>query len=236
MRFDLSAGFPLVTTKKMFTKGMIYELLWILRGDTNIKYLQDNGVQFWNEWARENGDLGPVYGQQLRGHTGLSEFNDKIVTDQIADVIYSIKNKPNSRRHVITTWNPAQIEDMELPCCHGTVIQFYVSNGKLSCHMYQRSGDAFIGVAVNIASYALLTHMIAQVCDLEVGDFVHTIGDAHIYSNHFEQVELQLTRDPMPLPKIWLNPEIKNIDDFNYEDIKVLDYNSHPHISAPVAV
>ena len=239
MRFDLSKGFPLVTTKKLHLKSIIHELIWILSGDSNIKYLQDNGVKIWDDWANDFGDLGPVYGTQWRKYRGVKHSLvygvDVKVVDQVSNVISSIKKNPDSRRHIVSSWNVAQIEEMALPPCH-CFYQLYVANGKLSCQLYQRSADCLIGVPFNIASYAILTHMIAQVCDLEVGDFVHTIGDAHIYSNHMEQVELQLTRDPMPLPKLWLNPEIKDIDDFKYEDIKVLDYNSHPHISAPVAV
>ena len=231
MRFDLSEGFPMVTTKKLHKKSIVHELIWFLAGDTNIKYLQDNGVKIWDEWADENGDLGPVYGKQWRRWIGP----DGAVIDQVKNVVEAIKNNPYSRRHIVSAWNPADVDDMALPPCH-CLFQFHVADGKLSCQLYQRSADIFLGVPFNIASYALLVHMMAQVCDLEVGDFVHTFGDAHIYSNHFEQVELQLTRDPMPLPKLKLNPEVTEIDGFKYEDVKILGYKAHPHIAGKVAV
>ena len=231
MRFDLSEGFPMVTTKKLHKKSIVHELIWFLAGDTNIKYLQDNGVKIWDEWADENGDLGPVYGKQWRRWEGP----DGAVIDQVDKVIEAIKNNPYSRRHIVSAWNPADVDDMALPPCH-CLFQFHVADGKLSCQLYQRSADIFLGVPFNIASYALLVHMMAQVCDLKVGDFVHTFGDAHIYSNHFEQVELQLTRDPMPLPRLKLNPEVTEIDGFLYEDVKILGYKAHPHIAGKVAV
>lgn len=231
MRFDLSEGFPMVTTKKLHKKSIIHELIWFLAGDTNIAYLKENGVRIWDEWADENGDLGPVYGKQWRRWEGP----EGRVIDQIKLVVEAIKANPYSRRHIVSAWNPADVDDMALPPCH-CLFQFHVANGKLSCQLYQRSADIFLGVPFNIASYALLTHMMAQVCDLEVGDFVHTFGDAHIYSNHFEQVALQMTRSPKSLPQLKLNPEIKKIDGFSYEDIKILGYESHPHIAGKVAV
>lgn len=231
-RFDLTKGFPAVTTKKLWFKGVVHELLWILSGSTNIKYLTDNGVHIWDEWADENGDLGPVYGEQWRDWYA-DDMSEKI--DQIANVIEDIKNNPNSRRHIVTAWHPARLPDMKLPPCH-MMFQFYVHDKTLSCQLYQRSADAFLGVPFNIASYALLTHMVAQVCDLEVGDFVHTFGDAHIYNNHVDQVKLQLSREEFDLPTLELNPGIKNIDDFKFEDIKLIGYKSHPTIKAPVAV
>lgn len=231
MRFDLAEGFPMVTTKKLHLKSIIHELIWFLAGDTNIAYLKENKVRIWDEWADENGDLGPVYGKQWRRW----ESPDGRVIDQVAKVVEAIKTNPYSRRHVISAWNPSDVDEMALPPCH-CLFQFHVANGKLSCQLYQRSADIFLGVPFNIASYALLTAMMAQVCDLEVGDFVHTFGDAHIYSNHFEQVELQLTRDPKPLPKLWLNPEVKSIFDFSGADIKVKGYKAHPHIAGKVAV
>ena len=236
MRFDLADGFPILTTKKLHLKSIIHELLWFVAGDTNIKYLNDNGVRIWDEWADENGELGPVYGRQWR--SWATPDNRKI--DQIDWVIHEVKERPGSRRMVVSAWNPADIDDMALPPCH-CLFQFFVApqeNGKnkLSCQLYQRSADIFLGVPFNIASYALLVHMMAQVCDLEVGDFVHTFGDAHIYSNHFEQVELQLTRDPMPLPRLKLNPEVTEIDGFKYEDVKIFGYKAHPHIAGKVAV
>jgi len=231
MRFDLSDGFPMVTTKKLHKKSIVHELIWFLAGDTNIKYLKENGVRIWDEWADENGDLGPVYGKQWRHWEGP----EGRVIDQVKNVVEAIKNNPYSRRHIISAWNPADVDEMALPPCH-CLFQFHVANGKLSCQLYQRSADIFLGVPFNIASYALLVHMMAQVCDLEVGDFVHTFGDAHIYSNHFEQVELQLTREPMPLPKLELNAEIKKIDGFAYEDVKIRGYKAHPHIAGKVAV
>jgi len=231
MRFDLSKGFPLVTTKKLHIRSIVYELLWFLSGDTNIRYLNDNGVSIWNEWADTNGDLGPVYGKQWRSWS--TPNNDTI--DQISNLLVNIKKNPDSRRHIISAWNVSDVENMALPPCH-CLFQFYVSNNKLSCHLYQRSADVFLGVPFNIASYALLTHMIAHVSNLEVGDFVHTFGDAHIYTNHIEQVKMQLQRKPMNLPKIELNNSVNNLFDFQYEDIKIIDYESHPHIKAKVAV
>ena len=268
LRFNLQDGFPLLTTKKVFTKGIIYELLWFIAGDTNIQYLVKNGVRIWNEWpfqsylkrnglenkfpkyadawkaemkgfierikeddvfAKEYGELGPVYGKQWRDFEGV---------DQLKDVIEAIKNNPNSRRHIVSAWNPPQISEMAkagLPPCH-SLFQFYIAEGKLSCQLYQRSADYFLGVPFNIASYALLTHMVAQVCDLDVGDFVHTFGDVHLYSNHMEQTELQLSREPSVLPELRLNPEVKSIFNFKYEDIEILNYNPQGTIKAPVAV
>ncbi len=231
MRFDLSAGFPLVTTKKVHTKSIIHELLWFLKGDTNTAYLKTNGVSIWDEWADANGNLGPVYGHQWRSWT----TNDGRSIDQIAQVIEQIKKNPDSRRLIVNAWNVGEIDKMALPPCH-LLFQFYVANGKLSCQLYQRSADLFLGVPFNIASYALLTHMMAQVCGLKVGEFVHTLGDAHIYSNHFDQVKLQLSRDPLPLPTLQLNPLIKNIFEFKFEDIVITNYNPHPAIKAIVAV
>lgn len=231
MRFDLAEGFPMVTTKKLHLKSIVHELIWFLAGDTNIKYLQDNGVRIWDEWADENGDLGPVYGKQWRRWEGP----EGAVIDQVSKLVEAIKTNPYSRRHVISAWNPTDVDEMALPPCH-CLFQFHVANGKLSCQLYQRSADIFLGVPFNIASYALLVHMVAQVCDLEVGDFIHTFGDAHIYSNHFEQVKLQLTRGPYPLPKLELNPDIKSLFDFTFEDIKVVGYRAHKHIAGKVAV
>jgi thymidylate synthase len=231
MRFDLSKGFPLVTTKKLHIRSIVYELLWFLSGDTNIRYLNDNGVSIWNEWADNNGDLGPVYGKQWRSWS--SPNNETI--DQISNLLVNIRKNPDSRRHIISAWNVSDVEHMALPPCH-CLFQFYVSNNKLSCHLYQRSADVFLGVPFNIASYALLTHMIAHVSNLKVGDFVHTFGDAHIYTNHIEQVKIQLQRKPMNLPKIELNNSVNNLFDFQYDDIKIIDYESHPHIKAKVAV
>ncbi|HCU59196.1 MAG TPA: thymidylate synthase [Alphaproteobacteria bacterium] len=228
MRFDLSKGFPLVTTKKVHLKSIIHELLWFIKGDTNIKYLQDNGVRIWNEWADENGDLGPVYGAQWRNWNGQG-------IDQLGDVIERIKSKPNDRRLIVTAWNPSQIGQMKLPPCH-MMFQFYVANGKLSCMLYQRSCDMFLGVPFNIASYALLTMMIAQVCGLKPGEFVHTLGDTHIYHNHFEQVREQLTHTPLPLPQMKINPNVKDINDFKFEDFELVGYESYGTIKAPVAV
>lgn len=228
-RYDLSKGFPLVTTKKTFLKGIIYELLWLISGDTNIKFLLDNNVHIWDEWADENGNLGPVYGHQWRN------FNSQGI-DQIKDVIERIKKNPQDRRLIVTAWNPAQIEQMALPPCH-CFFQFDVTpDGKLNCMLYQRSCDMFLGVPFNIASYALLTMMIAQVCNLTPGEFVHTLGNTHIYSNHFEQVKLQLSREPYPLPKMKINPNVKNIDDFKFEDFELVDYQCHPTIKGDVAV
>ena len=231
MRFDLSKGFPMVTTKKLHKKSIVHELIWFLAGDTNIGYLKENGVRIWDEWADENGDLGPVYGKQWRRWEGP----EGKVFDQIKTVVEAIKSNPYSRRHIVSAWNPADVDEMALPPCH-CLFQFHVANGKLSCQLYQRSADIFLGVPFNIASYALLVHMMAQICELEVGDFVHTFGDAHIYSNHFEQVKLQLTRDPKPLPKLKLNPEVSKIDGFTYEDVKIIGYKAHPHIAGKVAV
>ncbi|EJL45214.1 thymidylate synthase [Brevibacillus agri] len=231
MRFDLSEGFPLVTTKKLHMKSIIHELLWFLSGDTNIRYLQENGVRIWNEWADENGDLGPVYGKQWRSFTG----RDGKTVDQIQWVVEEIKKNPDSRRLVVSAWNPADLDEMALPPCH-LLFQFYVADGKLSCQLYQRSADTFLGVPFNIASYALLTHMVAHVTGLKVGDFVHTLGDAHLYVNHIEQVKLQLTREPKPLPKLKLNPAVTSIFDFTYDDIEIVDYEAHPHIKGEVAV
>ena len=236
MRFDLAEGFPMVTTKKLHKKSIVHELIWFLAGDTNIKYLKENGVRIWDEWADENGDLGPVYGKQWRRWEGP----EGRVIDQIKNVVEAIKTNPNSRRHIVSAWNPADVDEMALPPCH-CLFQFYVApqeNGraKLSCQLFQRSADIFLGVPFNIASYALLVHMMAQVCDLEVGDFVHTFGDAHIYSNHFEQVREQLSREPRPLPRLKLNPDISKIDGFSYEDVKILCYKAHPHIAGKVAV
>ncbi len=231
MRFDLSQGFPLVTTKKLHLKSIIYELLWFLKGDTNIKYLKDNGVSIWDEWADENGDLGPVYGAQWRSWQGA---NGKTI-DQITEVIDQIKKNPDSRRLIVSAWNMAEIPNMALAPCHA-MFQFYVVEGKLSLQLYQRSADVFLGVPFNIASYALLLMMVAQVCDLEVGEFVHTFGDVHIYNNHFEQVEKQLSREPKSLPTMKLNPNIKNIFDFDFDDFTLENYDPHPGIKAPVAV
>lgn len=231
MRFNLQEGFPLVTTKKVHTKSIIHELLWFLKGASNIAYLKENNVRIWDPWADENGELGPVYGVQWRSWAGA---NGETI-DQISQVIDEIKRKPDSRRLIVSAWNVAEIEKMALPPCHA-LFQFYVADGKLSCQLYQRSADLFIGVPFNIASYALLTMMIAQVTGYEPGDFVHTFGDAHIYHNHFEQVKLQLSRKPFPLPKMILNPDIKNIFDFKYEDFSLQNYQSHATIVAPIAV
>ncbi|MBL6654694.1 MAG: thymidylate synthase [Flavobacteriaceae bacterium] len=241
MRFNLQEGFPLVTTKKLHLRSIIHELIWFINGETNIKYLKENGVTIWDEWADNNGNLGPIYGHQWRNWN-----SDGI--DQLQDVIYSLKNNPSSRRMIVTAWNPNIIPDSSksfsdnvkngkaaLPPCHA-FFQFYVSDNKLSCQMYQRSADVFLGVPFNIASYALLTHMIAQVCEYDVGDFIHSFGDTHIYLNHLEQVDLQLTRDPMKLPKLKLNPLVKKIEDFKYEDIEILDYNSHPSIKGKISI
>ena len=241
MRFDLSKGFPMVTTKKLHLKSIIYELLWFLKGDTNIEYLKDNGVRIWNEWADENGDLGPVYGHQWRN------WNSEEI-DQIKEIVETLKTNPNSRRMLVSAWNPSVLPDTSvsfsenvangkaaLPPCHA-FFQFYVADGKLSCQLYQRSADIFLGVPFNIASYALLTMMMAQVCGYEAGDFIHTFGDAHIYSNHMEQVELQLSREPRELPQMKLNPEIKNIFDFTFEDFSLENYDPHPAIKGKVAV
>ncbi len=231
MRFDLSKGFPLVTTKKAHVKSVIHELLWFLQGDTNIKYLKDNGVKIWDEWADAQGDLGPVYGKQWRRW----ETKDGRVVDQVAQVVELLKNNPDSRRMIVSAWNVGELDKMALMPCH-TMFQFYVAGGKLSCQLYQRSADVFLGVPFNIASYALLTLMMAQVAGLEAGDFVHTFGDVHIYSNHEEQVKLQLSREPKPLPVMKLNPSVKSVFDFKYEDFELLGYDPHPAIKAPVAV
>ena len=231
MRFDLSAGFPLITTKKLHTKSIIYELLWFLRGETNTKFLTDNGVSIWNEWADENGNLGRVYGAQWRGW----QTPDGQQIDQIANVIEQIKTNPDSRRLLVVAFNPGEVANMALPPCHA-FFQFYVANGTLSCQMYQRSADVFLGVPFNIASYALLTMMVAQVCGLKAGDFIHTLGDAHLYSNHLDQARLQLSRDLRPLPQMKINPNVKSLFDFNYEDFELVDYQPHPHIKAEVAV
>ncbi|MCK0144607.1 thymidylate synthase [Arenibacter sp. F26102] len=241
MRFDLAEGFPMVTTKKLHLKSIVHELLWFLKGDTNITYLQENGVRIWNEWADENGNLGPVYGYQWRNWNG-----DEI--DQIKEIVSTLKTNPNSRRMLVSAWNPSVLPDTTLsfsenvakgkaalPPCHA-FFQFYVADGKLSCQLYQRSADIFLGVPFNIASYALFTLMIAQVCGLEPGEFIHTFGDAHIYNNHFEQVALQLSRTPRPLPKMVLNPDVKDIFDFTFEDFSLLDYDPHPHIKGAVAI
>jgi thymidylate synthase len=231
MRFDLAAGFPLVTTKKLHLRSIIYELLWLLSGDTNIKFLNANKVTIWDEWADANGDLGPVYGQQWRSWPS----RDGGVIDQIADTVQRIKKTPDSRRLLVTAWNPADVDKMALPPCH-CLFQFYVANGKLSCQLYQRSGDIFLGVPFNIASYALLTHMIAHVTGLKAGEFIHTLGDAHIYLNHLTQIDEQLSRQPFALPRLVLKREVKAIDEFRYEDFEIVNYQTHPHISAPVAV
>lgn len=231
MRFDLSKGFPLVTTKKCHLKSIIYELLWFLQGDTNIGYLKEHNVRIWDEWADENGNLGPVYGKQWRSWAGA----DGVEVDQVKDLIHQIKNNPDSRRMIISAWNVADLPKMKLMPCH-CLFQFYVANGKLSCQLYQRSADVFLGVPFNIASYALLTMMIAQVCGLEPGEFVHSFGDVHLYSNHFEQAHLQLSRTPFPLPTMKINSEVKDIFDFKFEDFELLHYESHPAIKAPVAV
>ncbi len=231
MRFDLQKGFPLVTTKKLHLKSIIYELLWFLNGDTNIKYLNEHGVSIWNEWADANGELGPVYGKQWRSWQGA----DGAVTDQITDLIQQIKKNPDSRRLIVSAWNVADLPKMALMPCH-TLFQFYVADGKLSCQLYQRSADVFLGVPFNIASYALLTMMIAQVCDLQYGDFVHSFGDAHLYNNHIEQAKLQLSRTPYDLPTMKINPAVKDIFSFKFEDFTLENYQCHPHIKAPVAV
>lgn len=231
MRFDLQQGFPLVTTKKVHLKSIIYELLWFLKGETNIAYLKEHGVKIWDEWADENGELGPVYGKQWRSWEGA---NGKVV-DQVTELIDQIKKNPDSRRLIISAWNVAELPKMALMPCH-TIFQFYVADGKLSCQLYQRSADVFLGVPFNIASYALLTMMIAQVCGLQPGEFIHSFGDVHIYNNHTEQVNIQLSRTPFPLPTMKLNPAVKNIFDFSFEDFTLENYQSHPAIKAPVAV
>ena len=231
MRFDLGAGFPLLTTKKMHLKSIIYELLWFLKGETNIQYLQDHNVRIWNEWADEDGELGPVYGSQWR--SWKSPEGDSI--DQITQVIQSIKQNPYSRRHIVSAWNVAEIDQMALPPCH-LLFQFSVADGKLSCQLYQRSADVFLGVPFNIASYALLTMMVAQVCELAPGDFVHTFGDAHLYLDHLQQARLQCTRQPYPLPKMQINPDVKDIFGFQFEDFELVNYQAHPHIKASISV
>jgi thymidylate synthase len=231
MRFDLSKGFPLVTTKKCHLRSIIHELLWFLKGDTNIRYLKEHQVSIWDDWADEHGNLGPVYGHQWRSWPTASGEH----VDQITQVIEQIKQNPDSRRLIVSAWNVGEIEDMALPPCHA-FFQFYVANGKLSCQLYQRSADVFLGVPFNIASYALLTMMVAQVCGLAVGDFVHTLGDAHLYSNHIEQAQLQLSRDPRELPQMKINPDVKDILAFKFEDFELMNYDPHPHIKAPIAV
>ena len=231
MRFDLASSFPVMTTKKLHLRSIIHELLWFLQGDTNIRYLQENGVRIWDEWADENGDLGPVYGKQWRRW----ETADGRVVDQIAQLVNSLRNNPDSRRHIVSAWNPGDVDRMALPPCH-CLFQFYVGGGKLSCQLYQRSADIFLGVPFNIASYALLTMMLAQVCGYRPGEFVHTFGDAHLYTNHFEQTRLQLSRAPRPLPTMWINPAVDDILAFKFEDFRLDGYDPHPHIAAPVAV
>lgn len=237
-RYDLNEGFPLLTTKKLHLKSIIYELLWFLKGDTNIKYLNDNGVHIWDEWANSKGDLGPIYGKQWRKWEGTCTVNGKLEKtfyDQIANLIDQLRENPDSRRLMVVAWNPAEVNRMALPPCH-CLFQFYVNDGKLSCQLYQRSADVFLGVPFNIASYALLTMMIAQVCDLKLGEFIHTFGDLHLYKNHIEQAKLQIQRYPYRLPVMKLNKEVKNIEDFKYEDFELVDYISHPHIKAEVSV
>lgn len=231
LRFDLAEGFPLVTTKKVHLRSIIHELLWFLMGDNNVRYLQENGVRIWNDWADEDGNLGPVYGVQWRSWKGA----DGQTIDQISQVVEQIKTKPDSRRHIVNAWNVADVDKMALPPCH-TMFQFYVADGRLSCQLYQRSADLFLGVPFNIASYALLTMMMAQVTGLQPGDFVHTFGDAHIYSNHFEQVKLQLSREPRSIPQMNLNPEVKSIFGFTFEDFELVNYDPYPGIKAPIAV
>ena len=231
MRFNLEEGFPLLTTKKLHLKSIIYELLWFLRGETNVRYLRAHGVSIWDEWANENGDLGPIYGHQWRS---WPDYEDGSI-DQISNAIETIKNNPDSRRIIVSAWNVADLKDMALPPCHA-LFQFYVANGKLSLQLYQRSADIFLGVPFNIASYALLLMMMAQVTGLEAGEFIHTLGDAHIYNNHLEQVKLQLTREPRPLPRMVLNPDVKNIFNFGYEDFQLIGYDPHPHIKGEVAI
>ena len=231
MRFNLQEGFPMLTTKKLHLKSIIHELLWFLKGDTNIKYLKDNGVGIWDEWADENGDLGPVYGHQWRSWVGA----DGQVHDQIKDVLNTIKTNPDSRRMIVNAWNVGDLQKMALTPCHA-LFQFYVADSKLSCQLYQRSADVFLGVPFNIASYALLTMMMAQVCGLQYGEFIHTFGDVHLYSNHVEQAKLQLTRTPFPLPTMKINPDVKDLFDFKFEDFTLENYQSHPHIKAPVAI
>ena len=231
MRFDLSQGFPCLTTKKLHLKSIIHELLWFLAGDTNIKYLKDHGVSIWDDWADENGELGPVYGHQWRSWPAP----DGGAIDQIANILKSIRDNPNSRRHIVSAWNVAEVDHMALPPCH-CLFQFYVADGKLSCQLYQRSCDIFLGVPFNIASYALLTMMVAQVTGLKPGDFVHTLGDAHLYVNHLDQADEQLTRDPRPLPTMWINPDVTDLFAFTFDDFELRGYDPHPHIKAPIAV
>lgn len=231
MRFDLSAGFPLITTKKVHLRSIIYELLWFIRGETNVKYLRDNKVTIWDEWADANGDLGPVYGAQWRSWPTA----DGKTIDQLADVVSRIRKTPDSRRLIVTAWNPADVDKQALPPCH-CLFQFYVANGKLSCQLYQRSADIFLGVPFNIASYALLTHMVAAVTGLKAGEFIHTLGDAHLYLNHLAQTDAQLARAPLPLPRLVIKRDVKELDDFRFEDFEIAGYQSHPHIAAPVAV
>jgi len=231
MRFDLSKGFPMLTTKKLHLKSIVHELIWFLAGDTNIKYLKDNGVRIWDEWADDNGDLGPVYGKQWRRW----ETKDGAVIDQVSKLVNAIKSNPYSRRHIVSAWNPADVDEMALPPCH-CLFQFHVADGKLSCQLYQRSADIFLGVPFNIASYALLTHMMADACGLEVGDFVHSFGDAHIYSNHFEQVRKQLQRTPRDLPELQLKKGVNSLFDYSFDDVEIVGYDPHPHIAGKVAV
>jgi thymidylate synthase len=231
MRFDLSEGFPMVTTKKLHLKSIVYELLWFLKGDTNVQYLQENGVRIWNEWADDNGDLGPVYGKQWRQW----EAKDGTVIDQVTEAVEMIKYNPNSRRIIVSAWNVGELNEMALMPCHA-LFQFHVANGKLNCQLYQRSADVFLGVPFNIASYALLTHMMAQVCGLQAGTFVHTLGDAHLYNNHLEQANLQISRKPLQLPQLKLNPEVMEIDQFDFDDIEIIGYQHHEHIKAPIAI
>ncbi len=231
MRFDLAAGFPLLTTKKLHMKSIIYELLWFISGNTNVKYLQENGVRIWNDWADEAGNLGPIYGHQWRNWTSP----EGVIIDQLSELVNQIKTNPNSRRLILSAWNVGDLNKMALPPCH-ILFQFYVSDGKLSCQLYQRSADIFLGVPFNIASYSLLTLMIAQVCDLAPGEFIHTFGDAHIYNNHLEQVRLQLTREPRELPKLILNPKVESLFDFSYEDFELINYQPYPHIKGEVSV
>jgi len=231
LRFDLAQGFPLVTTKRLHLKSIIYELLWFLKGQTNIKYLNDHGVKIWNEWADAQGELGPVYGKQWRSWPTA----DGRSVDQIAELIAGLKNNPNSRRHIVSAWNVGEIDNMALPPCH-CLFQFYVADGALSCQLYQRSADIFLGVPFNIASYALFTHMVAQVVGLRVGEFIHTFGDAHLYLNHLEQAEAQLAREPLALPKLVIKSDVKNIDSFEFDDFEIIGYEAHPHIAAKVAV
>ncbi|MFA8451011.1 MAG: thymidylate synthase [Bacteroidales bacterium] len=231
MRFDLEKGFPLLTTKKLHLKSIIHELLWFIKGETNIKYLKENKVRIWDEWADENGDLGPIYGYQWRSWPTPKGKH----IDQIAQLVHDLKNNPDSRRHIVCAWNVGQIEEMALPPCH-CLFQFYVAEGKLSCQLYQRSADAFLGVPFNIASYAILCMMLAQVCDLKLGEFIHSFGDVHIYNNHIDQVKLQLSREPKALPSMLINPEVKDINNFSFEDFELVNYDAHPHIKGQVSI